>query len=65
MTDDKNALHAEICRLWQRYQDLGRAVVTLEADVADLEARRKAAGKAIYELYLNSDAGLDGEPPPH
>ncbi|MBN2314461.1 MAG: hypothetical protein JXM79_11065 [Sedimentisphaerales bacterium] len=61
--EEYKALHETVCRLWQRYQDLTKAVLTLRSEINDVEILLNEAGQKICTLYRISDAGLDGERP--
>ena len=56
-------LHQEVLILWGRYRDLIRDVLLLQGRAADLERDAQKTGQDIYELYQQTDARLDGEPP--
>jgi len=61
--EEQKALHAQVCRLWDRYRDLVKAQLVLKGDVSDLERQLDVAGRKLIALYRASDAGLDAEGP--
>ena len=58
--DAKNQAHKDLMLLWERWKALQKELLTLQAAVGELTNDVRACGKRIYELYQQSDAGLDG-----
>jgi len=57
------ALHGQICQAWQRHQELRKALMSLQADTADLSADLERISERARQLYMNSENVLNGEPP--
>ena len=63
MTSEQQSLHDEIYRAWQRFADLRKAVMTLQADIDDLSKHLDRLSEQARKLYFNSANSLNHEPP--
>ena len=63
MDEQSAKAHKEICEQWRRYQDLTKAVYSLQSTLGELIKDMNKTGQEIYQLYKASDNGLNGSPP--
>lgn len=59
--EEQKKIHEEIYRLWEQCMDLRRQIFALQESVGELDQASQMTAKKLYDLYLKSDAGLNGE----
>ena len=53
--------HKKVMELWDKYRDLSKEILRLQADISNLLTESQSVGQQIYQLYQTTDKLLNSE----